>query len=291
MPKVIDVHCASREKPLHGHGVGDAILMLAVIQGVQDANPGAHVRAVVKEGRVPWINLGWPHCVTLESKAPLFGELWPQRHESLGGDTIAIARGMCRAEMWAAEVGVKYRQPAPRIPAEARAWARDMQTRLFGEKPVVWLSPWACANERTWPLRRWAELRDGLLEAGYALAGVHCGREYFLDNVTWFEDTAFPADRTAAMFELAKLVIGNDSGMVHLAGFLNVPALAVCGPTVGSCVFDNYKSVRTLNGPLSCDGCLGIKADYRPRWCRLGCENLWSLSAKWVLLKALEILA
>jgi ADP-heptose:LPS heptosyltransferase len=292
--KVIDIHINSKDNPLHGHGVGDTILMLAVIKGVANVNPGALVRAVVLEGREQWALLGWPDVVTvdkdLKAKEPLYNELYPQRHESLGGDQKAIDRGLTRQALWAAEVGVKAVQPVPRIPAEARAWAAGMQTKLFGDKPVVWISPWACARERTWPLRRWAELADGLIAEGYAVAGIHTAKELFLDGVTWFEASAFPADRTAAMFELAKLVIGNDSGMVHLAGFLGVRTLAICGPTQGWVIFGDYPSVCVVDSWLRCAGCLGLTSDYNPRWCRLECEALHDISAGRVLLTAKRIL-
>ena len=292
--KILDVHIFSKKNPEHGHGIGDGILMLGVIQGVANANPGAFVRAVVLEGREQWVLLGWPHVVTvdhnLKPKEPLFNELWPQRHESLGGDKIAINRGLTRQGLWAAEVGVKAAWPAPRIPETARAWARKIQAKLFDDKPVVWISPWACARERTWPLRRWAELAEGLFAAGYAVAGIHCGREFLLDGVTWFEDTAFPADRTAAMFERASLVIGNDSGMVHLTGFLNVPALAICGPTRGDVIFGDYPSVRVIDSPKTCGGCLGLTDAYKPRWCRLSCDALHAIQARDVLDVALTIL-
>ena len=291
---IIDVHISSKENPHHGHGAGDTILMLGVIQGVANANPDALVRAVVIEGREQWALLGWPNIVTIDknfkSIEPLFNELWPQKHESLGGDKVAFDRGLTRQGLWAAEVNVTAVQPKPIIPETARAWARDMHTRLFGDRNVVWVSPWACGRERTWPLRYWAELIDKLNAAGYAVAGVHNANEFLLDGVTWFESNVFPADRTAAMFELAKLVIGNDSGMAHLAGFLNVPALAICGPTKGSCVFGSYPSVRVIDSPMHCGKCLGLSYTYNPRWCRLECIALHAISSDAVMAKAVEIL-
>jgi ADP-heptose:LPS heptosyltransferase len=292
--KIIDVHISSLANPLHGHGLGDTILMLGVIRGIAEANPDAFVRAVVVEGREQWVKLGWPNVVTidksLKASEPLHNEVWPQRHESLGGDKIAMGLGLTRQGLWAKDAGVKAIKPDYWISKQTREWAFDTHKRLFGNKLVVWISPWACARERTWPLRRWQELVDRLNASGYAVAGIHAAKELFLDGVTWFEDYAFPAERTAAMFELAALVIGNDSGMMHLAGFTNAPALAICGPTKGEVIFGDYPSVEVVNSPKSCSGCLGLTGDYNPRWCRLECEALHEITALIVVKKALRIL-
>lgn len=295
MKKIIDVHVASKIYPAHGHGLGDAICIIPIVQSIADANPDAHVRAVVKEKNVQWINLGYPHTLTYESVAlnkagQFYNEVWPQRWESPGGDRFAVEASITRQQLWARDAGVPLIQVKPIIPADARAWAADMSTRYFGDQPVVWISPWACSVERTWPMRHWAELIDGLLCHGYKIAGVRRKDGEFLDGVTWFEDSCFPADRTAAMFERAALVIGNDSGMVHVAGFVGAQALAICSPTDGFTVFGSYPTVRWIDSSYFCSGCLGISDDYNPRWCRLGCNAMHDLKSSVVLKAALEIL-
>jgi ADP-heptose:LPS heptosyltransferase len=293
MKRIIDVHCASRVAPHHGLGIGDAILMLPVVAGIQAANPHAHVRIVVKQDRVEWANLGWPHTVTYENVVlgqRLHNEVWPQRWESLGGDKFAVDACITRMQLWAHEACVSPVLCKPIIPPDARAWAKESIDRYFGGAKVVWLSPWACGRERNWPQRRWAELIDALLCCGYTLAGVRTKGGDFIDGVTWFEAESFPADRTAAMFEQAALVIGNDSGMVHVAGFVGTPALAVCGPTDGKCVFGSYPSVRIVQAGKFCTACLGISRYYNPRWCRLSCDALQELQAPDVIKVALEML-
>lgn len=269
--------------------------MLPVVAGIAAANPEARVRVVCREGRVPWVNLGWPHTVTLEDveagKATLHNEVWPQLHESLGGDKLAIEAVLTRQGLWSKNAGVDPHPVEPIISEDARKWADDILTRYFHRRHVVWISPWACARERTWPERRWAELVDGLMCAGLTLAGIRQKDGMFLDGVVWFEESCFPADRTAAMFERSPLVIGNDSGMVHLAGFLGTPAVSVCGPTLGSCVFGNYDSVHVAQATMHCNACLGMTQHYNPRWCRLGCDALHNFEAHHVIKLALQVLA
>ena len=283
----------SKANPAHGNGIGDALLMLPVIAGVAAANPDAHVRAVVMDKCVDWVHLGWPHAVGIDPLLPepqTFNDVWPQLWESLSGDKRAIDQGLTRQALWAKDAGVEVAPVFRQIPNEARLWADDIIKRQFYGHKLIWISPWACGQERNWPARRWAELIDGLLCAGYTLAGVRQKGGHFFDGVTWVEDSSFPADRTAAMFEKAALVIGNDSGMVHLAGFLGVPALAICGPTVGACVFGNYPSVRIAQAPMFCNGCMGMTEHYNPRWCRLACDALTNFAAPDVLKIALEML-
>ncbi len=293
--KIIDVHVAAKAYPAHGMGIGDAVMMIPIVKAVSDAHPDAHVRMVVNENRVPWVNLGYPHTVTYESilasKGQFHNEVWSQLWESPGGDHHAITAGLTRQQLWARDAGVTLKPVTPIISREAKSWADDICTRYFNNRPMVWLSPWACAVERTWPMRHWAELIDGLLYKGYQLAGVRAKGGEFLDGVMWFEDKCLSAEHTAALFERAALVIGNDSGMVHVAGFVGAPGLAICGPTQGKTIFGSYPSVRWIQSPYFCNGCLGLTRDYNPRWCKLGCNAMQSLTSKEVLNDALAILA
>ena len=68
MKRIIDVRVMSKANPQHGNGIGDAVLMLPVVAGIARANPDAHVRVVVTEKCVPWINLGWPHTVAVDPR-------------------------------------------------------------------------------------------------------------------------------------------------------------------------------------------------------------------------------
>ena len=294
--KIIDVHVASKAYPQHGHGIGDAIMMIPVFRAIADANPDSLVRAIVKENREQWVHLGYPHTLSYDElddakgAIPLHNEVWPQLWESPGGDQHAIDAGICRQELWAHDAGVKLLPVKPIIPEDATIWASDILHRYFKDKPVVWISPWACSVERTWPIRHWAELVDGLLCRGYHIAGIRAKDGVFLDGVMWFEDKCLPADRTAALFEKAALVIGNDSGMVHVAGFVGAPGLAICGPTDGETIFKSYPTVRWIDSPYFCSGCLGLTNDYNPRWCKLGCNAMTALQSKDVLAVALEML-
>jgi ADP-heptose:LPS heptosyltransferase len=185
---------------------------------------------------------------------------------------------------------VALKPVTPIISDEARAWAKDIHGRYFKGKPLIFISPWACSTERTWPERYWAELVDGLLCYGHTIAGIRQQGRPWLDGVTWFEDSVFPADRTAAMFERCALVIGNDSGMVHVAGFVGTKGLAICGPTQGKTIFASYPSVSWVQSPYFCSGCLGLTRDYNPRWCKLGCNAMQNTPSKDVITKVLEML-
>lgn len=289
--------------PKHGHGIGDAIMMIPICQAIADANPDAHVRAVVRENRVPWVHLGYPYTLTyddiLKHNAPTFNDVWPQLWESPGGDKHAVDAGLTRHELWLRDAGKALKQnlaftdvsfTKPKIPAEVRAWAADLHARQFKNKRLIFISPEACSMARTWPIRHWAELVDGLLCYGHTIVGIRTKGGEFLDGVTWMEDSTFPADRTAAMFERASLVIGNDSGMVHVAGFVGTPALAICAPTHGKTVFGSYPTVRWVQSEYFCSGCLGLTRDYNPRWCTLGCNAMQAIPSKTVLEKAVSML-
>jgi len=86
-------------------------------------------------------------------------------------------------------------------------------------------------------------------------------------------------------------VLGNDSGMLHMAGFLGIPSIAVCGPTDGNIVFGGYKSVEIIQGPGECTGCLWFKSNGYTPWCSHGCKVIERVTATDVLDKAAVVLS
>jgi hypothetical protein len=75
------------------------------------------------------------------------------------------------------------------------------------------------------------------------------------------------------------LVVGNDSGMMHLAGLMGVKGLALTGPTHGETVFNWYNCIETMQAPGDCTACYYAKErKYKP-WCIQGCGLLMDMKA------------
>ena len=96
--------------------------------------------------------------------------------------------------------------------------------------------------------------------------------------------------KIAAVIEKTDIVLGNDSGMCHVAGFLRKPALALCAPTSGSIAFGGWPTVRWMQAEGSCTGCLWYQDDGWKPWCGFGCELLADIKPNKVIPMAESIL-
>ena len=91
----------------------------------------------------------------------------------------------------------------------------------------------------------------------------------------------------AALMQLSLVVIGNDSGPVNVAGTLDVPALALCGPTTAVC-FSHVPSVEVVTSALECTGCY-FGEPFRAA-CDQGCRSLFMLEPELVVTKIKRML-
>lgn len=133
--------------------------------------------------------------------------------------------------------------PAPRL------WvsAQDSQAaaRIMGNEPVLALAPTANWPAKQWPAERFAEIARRLTAEGAVLAGARVAVLGLpaQKNQTITVLAAIPPSRriditdgrdlgqVAACVSRARLFIGNDSGLMHIAAAAQVPTLGLFGPT------------------------------------------------------------
>jgi len=84
------------------------------------------------------------------------------------------------------------------------------------------LHPFSGSAKKNWPLKNFRALSRQLENVAWT-----CGPEEELANATRFSDLGALSEWLSG----ARLFIGNDSGITHLAAALNVPTLALFGPT------------------------------------------------------------
>ncbi len=121
----------------------------------------------------------------------------------------------------------------PRIPDDARAFLND-RTR-----PFVVIQAGAGWGNKTYPPRRWGEVARGLRERTGVAAWVPIapGEEHLAQAVVEASDgaarsvEAFAFDFLAAVLRASRLVLGGDTGPLHLAHALGTPVLCLIGPT------------------------------------------------------------
>lgn len=248
--------------------LGDAVLSTAVLARILDDRPDArvtvacgpvaaalfaaapHVDRVIawrkeKAGR-HWLRLWsdvvgtrWDRVVDMRGSALAWtlraGERWIYRTPC--GDAH-------RLEQMASALGLKP-------PLEPRLWigAADRKTAedILGEdtRPILAVTPAANWPPKAWPAERFADLVGRLTGEGGALAGARIlvaggpGERDLTAPVL----EAVPQDRRidlvdrvplmalAAAFERCRLVVANDSGLMHLAAASGAPTLGLFGPS------------------------------------------------------------
>ena len=107
--------------------------------------------------------------------------------------------------------------------------------------PVVALHPGSGSESKNWPLERWTELGESLLDSGSAPSLVIVGGEAdqkqlrSLESVWRGQNVAFaenlPLPELAAVLSRCALFIGHDSGISHIAAAAGAPCVLLFGRT------------------------------------------------------------
>ena len=125
--------------------------------------------------------------------------------------------------------------PAP----EERRWADDwLRTHVAGAAPLVAIHPGTGGPAKLWFPERWAAVADALQAAGArVLLTGGPGEDALVAEIASRMRAAPPTlvgqttiGQLAALFEHAALVLGVDSGPLHLAAAQGVPTLHLYGP-------------------------------------------------------------
>jgi heptosyltransferase-2 len=164
------------------------------------------------------------------------------------------------------------RNPCPRLelflePGELAAGARRWQAVDRTDRPRVVIHPGSgrFSLARRWPAERFAEVADALVEQGLAVAVVAGpGEEALAERVRAAMSApagllaGIPGPRAlAATIQGARLFVGNDSGVMHLAAAVGVPCVGVFGLTNhhawGPYPPEHHRTVRL---ELACSPCL-----------------------------------
>jgi len=131
-------------------------------------------------------------------------------------------------------------EPGPlRVALSPQARAAAAAALGGARRPLVAIAPGATWATKRWAPERFAAVADALHAGGHAI--VLCAGPADAPAVAAFRAaltaplaadlSALPVDALAAALGEARLLVTNDSGPVHLATALGVPALVLFGPT------------------------------------------------------------
>jgi len=167
--------------------------------------------------------------------------------------------------VWDVHLPLASRAPRLATRPEARAWAADAWERLsIGDRPVVGLVPASNMMIKQWPISAWARLNDALRRRGLQTVLFIPSPEHpYARLLTLTEHPPVPITtdlpRVAAALERCRLVIGVDTGLLHMAAALGISYVGLFGPTNpdmtgpydrtdGICVVAPFAKIRQCGG-------------------------------------------
>jgi heptosyltransferase-3 len=247
--------------------IGDCILSTGLLAALLDRHPGARVTVVCGEpaaslfADLPGLERVWTmrkrrflgHWLALWRMAVT--ARWDVAVDLRGSLTTSLIRRgaalvdrrrfaqLHRVEELGRLAGIDP-PPAPRLWLSPARHARAA-AMLPGDAPVLALAPASNWPPKSWPWRRFAELAGLLTAAGGPLAGARVivaaapAERPQVAELLAAIDPARLVDMTrghdlldiAACFARARLFVGNDSGLMHLAAAAGAPTLGLFGPT------------------------------------------------------------
>lgn len=109
-----------------------------------------------------------------------------------------------------------------------------------GNMPLVAISPVASSPLKRWPVDRLAAVADCIIEENSCCL-LFCGPQSdgaaellnesrYADRIVWVG--RIHLRRVAALLSSCAALVGNDTGLMHMAAAVGVPVVAIFGPTV-----------------------------------------------------------
>ncbi|HJS58510.1 MAG TPA: glycosyltransferase family 9 protein [Vicinamibacteria bacterium] len=154
------------------------------------------------------------------------------------------------------ELGIPVRNDEPPSLSTRPVETAELTSRLPDR--FLALHPGSGSPRKNWPVERFAALADALApQEPFALIDGPADRAVSARLASIAQRAVLARDRSvsfvAALLQRARLYVGNDSGVSHLAAAVGTPTLALFGPTdpvVWAPVGVAARTLRALDGDL-----------------------------------------
>lgn len=285
--------------------LGDVVLTTPLLRAIRSRHPTAHVTMVVQAryadllANNPAVNLIIPverrepvarmaqrlapvaYDVRLDLQASLrsrrlrrvLGGSWGIAPRRRWARLLLIWFGLDRygaylpvAERYFSAAGALGVRPDGAPPEVFPTAADEALAAAVAPPDGVVLSPGARWANKRWPAGHWRALADRLLARGLSVIAVGGAEEReLLRGPGIVEVYGLPLLATAAVLRRARVVVANDSGMLHLATAVRRPVVALLGPTVRAFGYAPYGvPAQVLERPLGCRPCSAFGSDHCP---------------------------
>lgn len=248
--------------------IGDVILSTGVLQYLMDAHPQARFTIACGKIAAPLFR-AWPRvdaviAMVKRRYSRHWFELW-RATSATRWDYVVDLRGSWTSKFLSAKARFIHPGTNPRLrAADDHAAALGLQAspplrlylddaaRAFAEgllggdpRPILALSPGAAKQEKRWGPEGFISVARALLAPGGALAGARAltlggpGEEQLTAKIAAGLSDFGAIDgaariglvEAAACLARCRLVIANDSGLMHMAAAMGAPVLGLFGPT------------------------------------------------------------
>ncbi len=227
-PPALQVSCKST-------GIGDNLLALTTAAGLRDKY-GLPVAFCCNPREAVWARLFWPWVVLAPLKVPTCADDEDQKKAFDAARTS-------RWRFWANKAGVSPILPEPLpLPDDAESWAIDHTHRVV-------LSPFSAWESRCWPLWHWLELEKLLYANGIATVILDAPKPGEEGRTGPFRGAKLIGEhpaKVAAVIKGALCVVGNDSGMIHVAGMMRTPGIGITHPVSDRGILDLYPTIKSV---------------------------------------------
>lgn len=225
--------------------LGDEIMAIPIYEGIKRRYPFCHLTVWCNQSDVLLQN---PHVDrTLgPDKEPRLAEC--DRFISLRG----APRGVFRLDHYARLAGIPTPPMNPRLYYDDWS-APQLPTAGLTSKRFIAVCNGGSWETKRWPQQNWQALCEMLTRAGRAI--VQVGREdKRITNVLDLTNKTTVRE-AACVLRHARLLITNDSGLMHLALAVGTPVLALFGPTIPAMLVRTSTQLTALTNERDCQGC------------------------------------
>ena len=270
-------------------GLGDLACLLACVPGLRERHPNSWLVVISPPGCWKLVRSSQLADATADqggffhrfieglcARSSFYRPLLPDEYDPPRPQVLHLADEFARA------LGVTYELSRVRFkapPRVRRRLARRLREANPRQRPVVVLHPGPTWPVREWPPHRWSELAE-LISAHTSALMVKIGTDFdsthrlrpfpaIRDAVDWTNQ--LDVIETAALLEQASALVGIDSGPLHIAGVLRVPAVGLFGPIFGHLRIHPHARTIAVSGGVDCLGCHHAPTGHL-HW-RTGCPN------------------
>jgi len=262
-------------------GLGDLTLLTPVIREIKRRWPSVKIAvASIRElqqsiQNLPFIDELLAYPVTKEKAETYDGWIWLENAIEKNEDAATLHSVDCVAKF----IGLPLPDDCDKVQAyvvtdKERQWAQWAYPKIAGVRRLC-VQVGASARCRTYPQKKLGEVVAKMLEKGWEVFLLGAPGEIKADTaqrpgLRIVSDGATFRQR-AALVETADCFLGPDSSLVHVAGALSVPAVALYGPfpwQVRTAYNKNTKALTRKEG-YSCAPCFyhAHLRDQFPRHC------------------------